>query len=134
MSDRALKLALRANALFCGSSGLYLAAFARQASQLTLSAAGGAGEWLFRGAGIGLLAYAALLARLSGRAADRPREVTTVIVGDVLWVAGSAVWIALASRSLSATGADIVVGVAAIVGLFALLQWLAMRASGRSAA
>jgi hypothetical protein len=125
MSGLALKFALRANALFCGGCGIYLAAFGRLVSRLTLASPGAGGEWGFRALGVGLVAYAVLLAGLSGRAAERPREVSAVIAGDLIWVVGSAVWILFASRSLSAMGADIVAGVAAMVGLFAVLQWLA---------
>jgi hypothetical protein len=127
MSDPALKLALRANAVFCGGCGICLATFGRQLSQLTLASAGAAGEWGFRAVGVSLVAYAALLARLSGRTAERSRAVSSVIAGDVAWVVGSVVWIVFASHSLSPTGEDIVAGTAAVVGLFALLQWLALK-------
>ena len=125
MSCVALKLALRANAVYCGGCGIYLAGFGRQASQLTLASPGAVGEWGFRALGVGLVAYGALLAGFSGRAAERPREVSAIIAGDVIWVIGSAAWVLFASHSLSAAGADIVAGVAAVVGLFAALQWLA---------
>jgi len=126
LSGISLKLALRANAAFSGCSGAYLALFGRQASRLTLASPEAGGEWGLRALGVGLVAYAALLARLSGGAAERPREVWAVIAGDVAWVIGSAAWILFASPTLSATGTDIVAGVAVVVGLFAVLQWLAL--------
>jgi hypothetical protein len=118
-SERALRAALRGNAVFSSLSGIVLLAAAIPLrDELGL---GSGWEWLLRGLGLGLLGYAAWLlvvARASGRAL---REAgIAAAAGDVVWVAGSIVVLALVD--MPSTGQALVGVTAGIVGLFAIWQ------------
>ena len=75
--------------------------------------------------GVFLLGYAAAVGRLARR--PNPGGVRATIVGNLLWVAASVAYAALAWSSLTALGATFVIAQAAVVGLFADLQYAGLR-------
>ena len=122
--------ALRANAAFSVLTGVTLLGFAP-----ALAAWTGLGPvWLLRAVGGGLLLFALDVGLLSRHAVENPARVRLVIGMDLAWVAGSAVLLLAAPATLTRAGFWIVLGVAEIVALFALLQYLGLRRAGAAVA
>ena len=84
--------------------------------------------------GASLLAFSGFLFYLANRDSIAKPIVLAVIAADALWVGGS--WLAIAAGLTSGGGTWAVAGVADIVALFAILQWLGLRKAeaGTSAA
>ena len=117
-SQRPLKNALLANAIFSTFSGLIFLMAASFVADLI-----GAGEpWLYQGLGAGLLGFAALV----GWTATRPSIDTTlarmISFGDFGWVLGTIVVIAIFFTQLNGSGIVAMLVVAAIVLMFGLSQ------------
>jgi hypothetical protein len=111
---------LAANALFSGASGL--AILVTSAGLPTLLGVGGRGLYLILGALLCL--YAMRLGWVSRRAVDR-LEGRLIVVGDVIWVLGSAALVV--TGILTLTGAVIVSLVALVIAAFAVAQWREVR-------
>ncbi|MDX1660437.1 MAG: hypothetical protein R3326_01490 [Gemmatimonadota bacterium] len=111
---------LRANAVF---SALSAAALVLLSGSLPAVLGVGVG-WVHAAIGVALALYAAHLWRLAGRGVERV-EGLAVVVGDVLWVVGSLALVA--SGTLSSAGVWIVTGVALVIAVFAVMQWLGLR-------
>lgn len=121
---RAFRTAVRANAAFCGASGLLIAVLSGRLPRLL-----GAGDATFYLVlGVFLVLYAAHLIFTTRRRDVRPVEGWLIVGGDVAWVAGSVVVVGLGVLSPAGVGA--VLAVAAVVGGFAVWQWRAL-AAGR---
>ena len=118
---RWLRLSLRANAIFSAVSG----------SGMLFAASAIAGllgieqTLLVRITGVNLLGFAALLVWLASREVIKPSLAMAVVVADLLWVAGSAAL--LPAGVFSTTGNWLVAGVADVVLLFAILQYVGIR-------
>lgn len=122
-STTAVRRWLRANATFSTLSGVAVAAAAPWlADQLGTDATA-----LVRLVGVALVVYGVDLAVLATRSAPLVRRLTpAVVVADVVWVAVSAA--ALAAGAVATTvGTLLVADVAAIVAVFAIGQYRALR-------
>ena len=118
----ALGLALRLDAVVTGANGLaYLIAAGPLSDLLGLDAT------FLRGIGLFLLAFTAFVWRVSARTAPPAGAVWAVVAVNVAWVLGSLALAALGLGSPSTAGTVWVVLQAAVVGLFAELQILALR-------
>lgn len=116
----AFRMAVRANAVFCGVSGLLMAVLAGRLAALLGAGAPG----LYLGLGIFLMVYAVHLALTSRRDALPRVEAALIIVGDVAWVLGSLA--VVAAVELTEPGVALVLATAAVVAGFALWQWWAV--------
>ena len=125
MSSNSLLLrALRMNAIFSGlSAATLLLAGQWVAAQL------GLGNAIPVYAAAGFLALFALqLGNIVRSGEIRRWEITSIIGGDIAWVLGSAVLVALFYRSLTTTGLLLVDVVALVVLYFAVQQIRGLRA------
>jgi len=117
-----LRRVLRANAVNSFAAGLLLAVAPTRIDQLLDTGHPG---WI-RVVGVALLPFAALCAWLSSAPIDTLRRLTPLIVaGDVAWVVASVATVLLGWYS--GGGVVVVLAMAAVVDLFALLQWSAWR-------
>lgn len=121
----AFRTAVRANAVFCGVSGVLIAVFAE--SLAALMGAGPPGFYLVLG--ILLAVYAVHLAVTSRREGLGRGEAVLIVIGDVVWVVASVA--VVATGILTPAGVAGVLVVAAVVGGFALWQWRALRGAVR---
>ena len=130
MSDSHLLLrALRLNALFSGSSALLLLIAGRWiAVQLGLNSA----TPVYATAGL-LAIFALQLWNIVRTGKIRTIEIAAIIVGDIAWVVGSAILVALFYSSLTTTGLVLVDVVAVAVLYFAIQQIRGLRAWRRGA-
>jgi hypothetical protein len=112
---------LTANSFFSVGSGAAIAL----ASPLLPELLGVGGRILYLAVGIGLVLYGAWLWTLA-RGAVKRAEGVAVVVGDVVWVVGSAALVA--SGALTPEGTWIVAAAAGVVGVFAIGQWRALPA------
>ncbi len=83
--------------------------------------------------GIFLLFFAAQLGNIVRTGNIRTWEIVAIIVGDLLWVAGSVVLGALYFRSFSMIGAVLVDAVALAILIFAIMQIRGLREYRRNA-
>lgn len=119
-SNSLLRAGLLGDAAASGAMGLLLSAAASPlASLLALP------EPLLRGAGLLLLPYAGLVAWLGTRPRLPRWAVLGVIGTNLLWVLDSVLVLGLASPN--GLGVAFVLGQAAAVAAFALLQWAGLR-------
>ena len=79
-----------------------------------------------------LLFFAAQLGNIVRTRTIRTWEIVAIIVGDLLWVAGSVVLGAMYFRSFSTIGALLVDAVALVVLIFAVMQIRGLREYRRS--
>lgn len=129
-NDAVLRRVLLANALFStitafaclfAAQGIADALFATEFSLLGLSPA----ETIFE-LGIGLLAFATVVALIATRNTLGRRWAKPVIAADLLWVLDSAVLLAVYPGHFTPMGFEIVLIVAVIVALFAVGQSLGL--------
>lgn len=117
----------RANALFSGISGIGIAALSGWLPEFL-----GAGSSIFYLIlGILLALYAIHLWRLAGRELQ-PAEGAAVVIGDLLWVVGSGIVVAM--DLLTRTGDLVVAGVAVLILGFAIGQAAELRRTCTAAA
>lgn len=112
-----LRTALRLNALFSLTTGLILLFGAFPVSDWL-----GIPAWVAIVVGVGLVPFAVMVWRASGRL--DPAEVTSIVVADIVWVVASAIFVVGWSHLLSDAGLKATVAVAVVVGGFALAQWV----------
>ena len=125
-NDRLLRLALRGNAAFSATSGLIsLVAAAPLAAGL-----GVPDPMVLTSLGAQLLVFAAFLVWLSTRERIHPGVTMGVIVADAAWVVGTVPL--LAAGILTTLGVWTALGVADVVALFAVLQWIGLRRMRRT--
>lgn len=125
LSDNHLLLrALKLNAIFSGFSALFM--FATGPWLATQLGLGGALPVYFT-AGL-LLVFAAQLANIVRTREIRHWEIVSIIAGDLAWVIGSVVLVALFYDSISGAGLVLVDFVALAVLAFAIMQIRGLRA------
>ena len=117
-----LRTALRADAVVTGANGLAYLVAAGPLSDLL-----GLDETFLRGIGLFLLAFTAFVCRVSARPAPASGAVLAIVAVNVAWVLGSLALAALGLGSPSTAGTVWAVLQAAVVGVFAELQILALR-------
>jgi hypothetical protein len=114
-----LKLVLRLNALSCIFFGvLFLGLGGPVASFL-----GEAPVWLVRGLGALLLGNAALMLASSARHFPAGAEIRLFALGDFAWVAGTMILVGTELYVTTTGGIVAALAVAAMVGVFGILQW-----------
>ncbi len=117
-----LRLALLADAVASGATGILLAAAAEPlAAPLGLPLA------LLREVGLLLIPYAALLVYLATRASTPRLPAQLIVAGNVLWVIGSVALLISALVSPTALGTAFVVAQALIVAILAALQAMGLK-------
>jgi hypothetical protein len=120
--ERKLRVVLRLNATNSFVFGALLAAFPDQVAELLDTGYPG---WI-RLVGLGLLSFGALCAWSSTASLPMLRRITPqIVIGDVAWVVASVATVLLGWYS--GGGIVAVLAMAAIVDVFALLQWTAWR-------
>jgi ribosome-associated toxin RatA of RatAB toxin-antitoxin module len=121
-SNNLLKVALLANAFFSGLSGLvFVIAAAPLSDFMDLRV-----EYLVI-VGLGLLPYALMLTVAARQTPISLAQVEVFIVMDVLWVLGSIFILAVDLFNLSTGGQWLVLGLADVVLVMAVLQYLGLR-------
>ena len=122
-SNTLLMRGLKLNAIFSATSAVAMLLAANWvAAQVGLPGPGDV-----YAVGIFLLFFAAQLANIVRTGKVRTWEIVAIIVGDLLWVAGSVVLGALYFRSFSTIGAVLVDVVAIAVLIFAVMQIRGLR-------
>ena len=135
-TDRLLRRTLWGNAVFSIVSGATLAIFAgpfaKAAAQAPVTVLGLDLAILFELLGLGVVAFGALCAWVASRE-TLPRVLARLIfLGDIAWVAGSVLVLALPATWTTAGIAGIVV-LAVIVADVAILEYLGLRRLGSAA-
>ena len=125
MDNTTLRRALVANATFSGLTGLTALGFAGRLVE-TL----GPPAWSLRSVGVGLLGFAALVARES--AAPGRAGTLLIIAADLAWIATAAVIVAIAPPWLTDAGLIALAAVTVVVGVVAAVQWLGLRTIARA--
>ena len=121
-AERRLRTVLRLNAASSAAAGVAMTV-APDTIDVVLQT--GQAGWV-RAVGLSLLPFSLVVAWLSTSTVDRLRAMTpTIVVADTGWVVGSLVTVALGWYS--GAGIALVVGMAAVVDLWAVLQWSAWR-------
>ncbi|HKA56992.1 MAG TPA: hypothetical protein VKD28_00095 [Gemmatimonadales bacterium] len=122
--DNLLRRALLLDATASGSMGALFALLSRPLSAL-LGLPAGLLHWV----GLFLIPFAAFLVWLARRPLVPPSLVYSVIIGNVLWVVGSAAIIPTGMVSPSPLGTVVVLAQAVAVVVFASLEYSGMRRS-----
>jgi hypothetical protein len=119
-----LQRALQADGVISGATGVLMLALAEPLSGLL-----GLPPGLLRGAGAALLPFALFVWWLSAQPAVSRRAAWAVVVINALWTADS-IWLLLSGHvAPTGLGTVYVIGQAAIVLLFAELQYVGLRRS-----
>lgn len=126
---RLLRLVLRVDAAASGALGLAGLAAAPQLSALL-----GPPAPVLVGTGAFLAAFATGLLVLAARPVVPRPAAATVVVGNAVWVVGSAAAAVAGWEALTGLGVAVVLGQAAAVAVLADLQWLGLRRLAVSAA
>ncbi len=117
-----LKGALVANAVFSGTTGIGAIVLAG-----LLAESLGPPAWSLRALGVGLIGFAAMVARES--LAPQRRRTRQIVAADAAWVATAAIIILAAPGWLTGTGRAVLATVTACVALLAAAQWRGLEAS-----
>ena len=125
---RLLRVALLGDAVASGATGLLMAAAAGPLAPLL-----GLPEPLLRGAGLVLLPYAAVVARLGTRPMPGRGAVRAVVALNLLWVVDSLLLLALRLVAPTGLGVAFVLLQALVVLGFALAQWAGLRQAATAA-
>ncbi len=121
--DLLLRRSLVANAVFSAVSGLVLAV----GSYAIAPRLGIEPSWIVLIVGLGLLPFAYDLFTNATKDRVDLGKAKTAITGDIAWVAGSIVILAIDPTGLTIAGFVTIALVAAVVAEFAVLQWLGYR-------
>lgn len=124
-----LRRALLADAIFSGVAAL---GFTFGAS--TFATLFNLPEALLRETGLFLIAYAALVGWLASRTSVAKVLVLLVVVGNAAWTVGSIALLLSGAVSPNLAGELMIVAQAIATGVFAELQYMGLRRSGRMAA
>lgn len=125
-NDRMLRIALKADAIASGVTGLGFVALGQMHENLY-----GLPTALTMPAGIFLLAYAAMVWFTATRPRVSPTLVWTIIIGNAMWVVASATVILADLVPLTGLGIAFVALQAAAVALFAELEFIGLRRASR---
>jgi hypothetical protein len=132
-TDRLLRRTLWGNAVFSVASGAVLAVFAgpfaRIAAHGPVALMGFDLAIVFELLGIGVIAFGALCAWVASRETLPQAWARVIFAGDIAWVAGSVLVLALPATWTMAGFIGIVV-VALIVADFVILEYLGLRRLG----
>ena len=132
-TDRLLRRTLWGNAVFSVASGAVLAAFAgpfaRIAAHGPVALMGLDLAIVFELLGIGVIAFGALCAWVASRETLPQAWARVIFAGDIAWVVGSVLVLALPASWTTAGIAGIVV-LALIVADLAILEYLGLRRLG----
>ncbi|WLA62691.1 hypothetical protein [Bradyrhizobium diazoefficiens] len=124
-----LRRALLADAIFSGAAALgFTFGAGAFATLFNLP------EALLRETGLFLIAYTALVGWLAARAAVPKPLVLLVVVGNAAWTVGSIALLLSGAVSPNIAGELMVVAQAIATGVFAELQYVGLRKSGRGVA
>lgn len=115
-----LRTVLRADAVTCLAMGALLALATGLVARLT-----GLSPDLVRGAGVLLVPIGLFMAVTAQQPAGSSLAAWLIVIGNAGWVAASAA-VALTASALTPFGAFFIWGQAAIVALFAFLEWRAL--------
>lgn len=118
-----LRGALIGNAIFSGASGLVLIVAANPVSRFLGLESG----WIPAIIGVGLLGWVYQLVQTVRQEPVEPKQVWTVIAGDIAWVVGSWAILLAGWPDLTTDGKWTAAIVAEIVALFAVLQYVGLR-------
>lgn len=121
-SDHLIRAALRGNGAFSALGGLVAMLFGAALGETT-----DLPPVAVRVVGLGLLPYAALLWRWSGREPVRPAEGWAAVVADAAWVVATAVLLVVAPDVVNAAGKALLIGIAVVVAGFAEAQFVGLR-------
>ncbi|BAR53754.1 CHASE2 domain-containing sensor protein [Bradyrhizobium diazoefficiens] len=121
-----LRRALLADAIFSGAAALGFTFGAGAVATLF-----NLPEALLRETGLFLIAYTALVGWLAARAAVPKPLVLLVVVGNAAWTVGSIALLLSGAVSPNIAGELMVVAQAIATGVFAELQYVGLRKSGR---
>jgi hypothetical protein len=121
-----LRLALTADALFSGASGLLLTA-----GSGLLSVPLGLPQPLLLGVGLILIPFSMFVGLAARQRIVRPRWVWAIIAMNAFWAIESIALLVLGWLQPTALGVAFVVGQAAIVGLIAEAQYVGLKRSDR---
>ncbi|HEV2157114.1 hypothetical protein [Bradyrhizobium sp.] len=121
-----LRRALLADAIFSGIAALGFTVGARAFAALF-----NLPEALLRETGLFLIAYTALVGWLASRAAVAKPLVLLVVIGNAAWTVGSIALLLSGAVSPNLAGELMVVAQAIATGVFAELQYVGLRKSGR---
>lgn len=125
MDNTTLRRALIANTAFSGLTGLTALTLAGRLAE-TL----GPPVWSLRALGVGLLGFAALVARES--AAPRRSGTLLIIAADLAWVATATVIATVVPTWLTDAGRTALGAVTLVVGTVAGAQWLGLKTMSRA--
>ncbi len=126
---RFLVRALRANAMFSGISGAALLVLPGDWARLF----GVLDAPVYAVLGVGLLAFAALVAWVSADPVPRRPVVRLVLGADLLWVTATPFVMVLGAAAIRAPAQLLLLAVALAVSVLAALQWRGLRAVRYSA-
>ena len=118
MSQKTLKMALLANAVFSTLSGLTFIV----AGQVVANLVGIGLPIVYQLIGVGLLGFAAYVAWTATRHSINTYAALQISLADFVWVLGTVVVIMVMFQSLNSSGIVALLSVASIVLVFALLQ------------
>lgn len=118
------RAALGGNALFTTAAAAYLLARPHVVAELMLRRPPEYTWMIVAGLGVGLLIFAAWLVKLGSSRELRRSQVSDVVGADIMWVVATAAILVLAGGWFTPPGVRIMLVIAAIVGMFAVAQWL----------
>ncbi len=122
MNNKALTVSLSANAAFSGVTGIVSAALAGRLAESL-----GPPAWAIRALGVGLVIFAAIVARES-RAPSRART-WQIIAADIAWVAIAVGIMATTPSWLTGVGNSVLGAVTVAVAVLATAQWRGLEAA-----
>lgn len=117
-------ISLALNSAFSALTGIISLTLAGPLTDALFSTPEGWAVWALRGLGIGLLLFSLRLFFLSRNTKLSSGDVMRVVIADILWVIISAVLLLGFSHAFTDLGVLTVTLIAAIVGLFALGQYV----------
>ncbi|MCG8671312.1 MAG: hypothetical protein MI867_18040 [Pseudomonadales bacterium] len=124
MNEKALKNVLLSNAMFSVFCGILLIIAAEQIANLM----GGHPEWIYLALGVGLILFAADVAFVATRKTINPLFAKMILWADIGWVVASIALLAFAHSLFSMSGLMAILAIAAVVGLFGVLEHHHMKA------
>lgn len=122
-----LRVSLLSDAVFSGASAVLLVSAATP-----LAALFGLPQPLLFWCGLLFVPYAAAVGWLGSRRAVKPAAVWAIIAGNGIWAIGSIGVLLSGWHQPTSLGSAFVVGQAVMVGIFAELQFMALRHAGRA--